>query len=359
MTKKVKIGDLVIGGGAGIAIQSMTNTLTEDVSGTVGQVLALEAAGCDIVRCAVPNAEAAAALGQIKAAAHIPVVADIHFDYRLALAAIDAGVDKVRINPGNIGDPANVKKVADAANAAGIPIRIGINGGSLEKDILAKYGGVTAEALAESAVRNIELMHGFDFDNLVVSIKSSDVRINTEAHRILAGKTEHPLHIGITEAGTGRAAIVKASAGIGSLLSLGIGDTIRVSLTGDPVQEIFVARDILKSFELLPGQINLISCPTCGRCKVNLSGIAEEVAAAIDKVESERIRQIKNGGSDASKAKPLTVAVMGCAVNGPGEAGEADLGIACGVGNAILFKQGKQIRTIATSEIVATIVNEL
>jgi (E)-4-hydroxy-3-methylbut-2-enyl-diphosphate synthase len=349
ITRTVDCGGVPIGGGAPIPIQSMTNTDTEDAEATLRQIARLSAAGCDIVRCAVPTAAAAKAIREITQYSPIPVVADIHFDYRLAIAAIRAGAHKVRINPGNIGSADRVRAVADAAKDAGIPIRIGVNSGSLEADILEKYGGPTARALAESALRNIELLHRMDFFDLVVSIKSSDVVVNTKAHRLLADKTDHPLHIGITEAGIGQAAVAKSAAGIGALLALGLGDTVRVSLTGDPVSEISVARDILRAANRLPGGISLISCPTCGRCRADLEKIASEVAAKIFVIESARGKQ----------GRALTVAVMGCAVNGPGEASHADFGVACGETNAVYFERGKKIRTIRQDEIVDVVAAAL
>jgi (E)-4-hydroxy-3-methylbut-2-enyl-diphosphate synthase len=351
-SRQVDVGGVLIGGGARIPIQSMTNTFTEDAAATVEQIRALVLAGCDIVRCTVPTEDAAAALGEIKHTLRaggilIPLVADIHFDYRLALAAILAGADKIRINPGNIGSSERVKAVADAAGTAGIPIRIGVNGGSLERDLLDRFGGPTAAALAESALHGASLLENMGFSNLVVSIKSSDAQENLEAHRLFASNSDLPLHIGLTEAGIGRSAIVKSAAGIGALLLDGIGDTVRVSLTGDPVSEIAVARDILRSVDLLPGAIDLISCPTCGRTKADLGRIASEAAEALAVLETEHL--------DGDK-KRITVAVMGCAVNGPGEAAHADLGVACGEKNAVYFEHGVKIKTIDQSEIVATLI---
>ena len=353
-TRQVRVGGVPIGGGAPIPVQSMTNTRTEDVQATLAQIRALADAGCDIVRCAVPTAEAADALSEITALSPIPVVADIHFDHRLALAAIRAGAAKIRINPGNIGSAERVAEIAEAAGRAGIPIRIGVNGGSLEKELLAKYGGVTAEALAESAIRQVELLHGMGFFDLVVSVKSSDVRMNLTAHRLLAERTDHPLHIGITEAGVSQAALIKSAMGIGTLLCEGIGDTIRVSLTGDPVKEIAAARDILRAADLLPGAIQLIACPTCGRTKADLTAAAERIAGALAPIEKERIR--------TCAARPLTVAVMGCAVNGPGEAAHADAGVAFGDGRAVLFRRGEQVGTVAAehaADALLEIVREL
>ncbi|MDR2157608.1 MAG: flavodoxin-dependent (E)-4-hydroxy-3-methylbut-2-enyl-diphosphate synthase [Clostridiales Family XIII bacterium] len=345
MTRRVNCGGVRIGGGAPLSVQSMTNTDTRDVGATVAQIAALEAAGCDIVRCAVPDMTAAAAISGIKARVNIPVVADVHFDHRLAIAAIERGADKIRINPGNIGGDAEVRAVARRAKAAGIPIRVGVNSGSLEADLLGTFGGPTPEALAESAVRNMERLQRFDFEDIVISIKSSDVRENHAALKILAARTDCPLHIGITEAGIGERAIIKSAVGIGALLLDGIGDTLRVSLTGDPLREVRAAQDILASIGLLPGRINLVSCPTCGRCRVDLARIATEVSAAIRPLERE--------------AGNLTVAIMGCAVNGPGEASHADLGVACGDGKAVLFRKGVVVGAVAEQEIVPAILREL
>jgi (E)-4-hydroxy-3-methylbut-2-enyl-diphosphate synthase len=327
----------------------MTNTDTRDADATVAQIAALSEAGCDIVRCAVPDMTAAAAIAEIKPRVNTPIVADIHFDYRLAVAAIENGADKIRINPGNIREDAEVRAIARAAKAAGIPIRVGVNGGSLEGDLRERFGGSTPEALAESAVRNIERLRGMDFEDIVVSVKSSDAAENREALKILAGRTDCPLHIGITEAGIGERAVIKSAIGIGALLMDGIGDTIRVSLTGDPVREVAAARDILTALNLLPGAVNVISCPTCGRCKVDLARIATQVNEAIRPIERRR----------GAGNRPLTVAIMGCAVNGPGEASHADLGVACGDGKAALFKGGIVVRTVDESEIVRTIMAEL
>jgi (E)-4-hydroxy-3-methylbut-2-enyl-diphosphate synthase len=336
--------DVAIGGGARVTVQSMTNTPTEDAAATLTQIRALANAGCDIVRCAVPTERAAEAFQAITAASPLPVVADIHFDHRLALAAIRAGAAKVRINPGNIGGEENVRAVAEAAGAAGIPLRVGVNGGSVEKDLLARFGGPTAEALCESALRSVALLEGMGFRDLVVSIKSSDVVTNLQAHRLLAARTDAPLHIGVTEAGVGRAAIVKSAAGIGALLADGIGDTVRVSLTGDPVAEVAVARDILRSVGLLPDAIELIACPTCGRTKADLPRIAEEVRRALEIIERDN-------------AKSLTVAVMGCAVNGPGEAAHADAGLAFGDGRAVLFAKGRQLGTVPEADAVRALLD--
>ncbi|GHU62558.1 4-hydroxy-3-methylbut-2-en-1-yl diphosphate synthase (flavodoxin) [Clostridia bacterium] len=379
-SRQVSVGGVLIGGGAPIPIQSMTNTFTEDAAATVLQIRALAAAGCEIVRCTVPTAAAAAALGEIKRALRadgvmIPLVADIHFDYKLALAAIASGADKIRINPGNIGSTDRVQAVADAAGAADIPIRIGVNGGSLERDLLERFGGPTAAALAESALRNAELLEKMGFSNLVVSIKSSDARENLEAHRLFAAHSDLPLHIGLTEAGIGQTAMIKSAVGVGALLLDGIGDTVRVSLTGDPVQEIAAARDILRAAGLLPGAIDLISCPTCGRTKADLEQIAAEVSKALIGMEAAygpnrkcdvtqgegtefatTTTEPQSGTVDAINIKHITVAVMGCAVNGPGEAAHADLGVACGENNAVYFEHGEKIKTIGQSEIVATLI---
>ncbi|MDR3365266.1 MAG: flavodoxin-dependent (E)-4-hydroxy-3-methylbut-2-enyl-diphosphate synthase [Clostridiales Family XIII bacterium] len=376
-SRRVFCGGVPIGGGAPIPIQSMTNTSTEDAEATAAQIAALAAAGCDIVRCAAPTREAARALPDIRArlaarGVSIPIVADIHFDHRVALAAIEAGADKIRINPGNIGGRERLKAVVDAAGSAGIPIRIGVNGGSLEEGLRVLYETNPAEALAESALRHIDLVRGMGFEGLVVSVKSSDVLINTEAHRRLAAATDLPLHIGVTEAGFGDAAVVKSAAGIGALLAMGIGDTVRVSLTGDPVREIAAARGILRAVNLLPGQITLISCPTCGRCRVDLSAICGQVAGALRGVEEERIRGAKRvfrGGEStgtgtlllreaggAAALRPIIVAVMGCAVNGPGEASHADLGVACGADGGVYFERGVRKGAVAEDEIAKTVL---
>jgi (E)-4-hydroxy-3-methylbut-2-enyl-diphosphate synthase len=312
------------------------------------------------VRCAVPDEAAAAALTDIKAKLKsdcivIPIVADIHFDYRLALAAIENGADKVRINPGNIGDEGKLRAVVKSAETAGIPIRIGVNGGSLEKDILSRHGGATAAALSQSALRNIERVASMGFEDIVVSVKSSDVVTGNEALRLLAPNTDLPLHIGVTEAGSGARALAKSAIGIGALLAEGIGDTIRVSLTGDPVREIAAARDILAALDLLPGAVNVISCPTCGRCKTDLARISGEVNAVAEKIERERMSAARAGKSVGA----LTVAVMGCAVNGPGEAAGADVGVACGEGRAVIFKGGKKLKAVAPDEIVSALKEEM
>ena len=341
-TRKVQIGDVTIGGGSPIAIQSMTNTKTEDVSGTVAQVLALEKAGCEIIRCAVPTMEAAQAIGQIKENIHIPLVADIHFDYRLAIAAIENGADKIRINPGNIGDAARVQAVVDKAKEYRVPIRVGVNSGSLEKSLVERYGGVTAEGLVESAMDKVHMIERMGYDNLVVSIKSSDVMMCVKAHELIARECPYPLHIGITEAGTLLAGNIKSSIGLGLILNQGIGDTVRVSLTGDPVEEIKSAKLILKTLGLRKGGIEVVSCPTCGRTKIDLIGLAGEV----EKMTADFPLDIK-------------VAVMGCVVNGPGEAKEADIGIAGGIGEGLLIKKGEIIRKVPEEELLEALRQEL
>lgn len=353
MTKRVMCGSVPIGGGSPISIQSMTNVPTEDVAGVMAQIRNLHSAGCEIVRLAIPNPRAAEALGPIKESLYkesinIPLVADIHFDPDLAIAAIENGADKVRINPGNIGDSEGVKAVCKAASLHKIPIRVGVNSGSLEKDILEKYGGVTAEGLAESAMRNVNLLESFDFEDIVISIKSSQVPMNVEAHRLLIGKTEHPFHIGITEAGTYEKGKIKSAAGLGALLLSGIGDTLRVSLTGDPVQEVLFAKDLLELLEFRNTGINFVSCPTCGRTKVDLLKIAEAVERGLTPLAEER-RQ---------KGLPrITVAVMGCAVNGPGEAREADLGVACGRGKGVIFAKGEILKTVEEDRIAEALID--
>jgi (E)-4-hydroxy-3-methylbut-2-enyl-diphosphate synthase len=373
-TRTVMCGNVPIGGGAPVSIQSMTNTDTRDAAATADQIAALAAAGCDIVRCAVPDERAAAALADIRArlaarGVAIPLVADIHFDYRLAIAAIEGGADKIRINPGNIGGEDKVRAVIESASAARIPVRVGVNGGSLEKDIAAKYGGPTAEALVESALRNVDRIAQLGFEDIVVSVKSSDARVCAEALRLLSKETDLPLHLGVTEAGAGERALIKSAIGIGALLADGIGDTIRVSLTGDPVREVYAARDILASVGLLPGAIDVISCPTCGRCKVDLARIAAEVREAVKAVETDRVKAARRElfadyaaaarPAYSPKYKPFTVAVMGCAVNGPGEAAHADRGVACGEGKAVLFKNGVKTHTLAENDIVPALTAEL
>ncbi|MEA4846608.1 MAG: flavodoxin-dependent (E)-4-hydroxy-3-methylbut-2-enyl-diphosphate synthase [Clostridiaceae bacterium] len=344
ITKKIRIGDRYIGGGEPVLIQSMANTKTQDAVATIEQIKELEAAGCDIVRVAVPDMEAAEAVKRIKAAISIPLVADIHFDYRLAIQSIINGADKIRINPGNIGDRERVRKVIEAAKERNIPVRIGINSGSLEKELLEKYGHPTAEALVESALNNIRLVESMDFNDRVISIKSSDVMLTIESYMKVSKASDYPLHLGITEAGTLQAGSIKSSVGLGILLYNGIGDTIRVSLTGDPVEEIYTAKEILKNLKLLKAGIEVISCPTCGRTDVDLIKIAEEVEA--------RIRGIK-------VRKPMKLAVMGCAVNGPGEAREADLGIAGGHGEFLLFLKGEIVRKIPEESAIDELIKEV
>lgn len=343
MSRQVFCGGVAIGGGAPISIQSMTNTDTRDVEATIAQIARLEEAGCDIVRCAIPDQEAAEAFGRIKKNVNLPLVADIHFDYRLAIAAIEQGADKIRINPGNIGEGDRVRAVAEAAKVHGIPIRIGVNSGSLARDILAREGGVTPAGLAESALRSISLMEELDFFHLVVSMKASHVQLNHEAHRLIREQMDYPLHIGITESGTTDSGKVKSAIGIGALLLAGIGDTLRVSLTGDPVKEVLFAREILKALDLQAHAINFISCPTCGRCKVNLENIAKKIETALRPLEDQRRKE---------KLPGITVAVMGCEVNGPGEAREADFGVACGQGKGLIFQKGQILKTVKEEEIV-------
>ena len=346
-TKEIRIGDVVIGGDHPVAIQSMTNTRTEDVKGTVEQIRRLEKAGCEIIRCTVPTREAAEALKEIKKQIHIPLVADIHFDYRLAIAAMEHGADKIRINPGNIGERERLRAVVEAAKEHEIPIRVGVNSGSLEKPILAKYGRVTAEGLAESAMNNLRLIEEFDYDKMVVSIKSSDVKLNYDAHRILASQTDYPIHIGITEAGTLERGKVKSAIGIGALLLAGIGDTMRVSLTADPVEEVIFAKEILRNVGLRKAGIDLVSCPTCGRTKVDLQALAAEVERRLLPL-SEKLEK--------SGERSLKVAVMGCAVNGPGEAKEADFGICGGDGRGLLFSKGEIVKAVSEDLLVDELI---
>lgn len=341
MTRQVRVGDVLIGGGAPISIQSMTNTSTGDVKATVEQIARLTDAGCEIVRCAVPDREAAEALRRIKKAINIPLVADIHFDYRLALSAIENGADKVRINPGNIGSKDRVQAVLKAARERDIPIRIGVNSGSLERRLLEKYGGVTAEALAESAVTMTGLIEDMGFHDIVVSLKASDVKLNYDAHLLVAEQLDTPLHIGITESGTVTTGKLKSAVGIGALLLAGIGDTMRVSLTGDPVEEVRFAKELLKTAGLRRGGIDLISCPTCGRTKVDLVSLAGQVE---ERLKPYQEKWIKEG------IKPIKVAVMGCEVNGPGEAAGADIGVAFGSGRGALFRKGVPIGTYPAEE---------
>ncbi|GFI42764.1 4-hydroxy-3-methylbut-2-en-1-yl diphosphate synthase (flavodoxin) [Lachnospiraceae bacterium] len=341
-TRKVRIGDVTIGGGSPIAIQSMTNTKTEDAEATAEQILALEKAGCEIIRCAVPTMEAAQAIGRIKERIHIPLVADIHFDYRLAIAAIENGADKIRINPGNIGDADRVQAVVDKAKERQIPIRVGVNSGSLEKSLVERYGGVTAEGLAQSAMDKVHMIENMGYDNLVVSIKSSDVMMCVKAHEMIARECPYPLHVGITEAGTLLAGNIKSSIGLGLILSQGIGDTIRVSLTGAPVEEIRSGKIILKTLGLRQGGIEVVSCPTCGRTKIDLIGLANQVEDMVEDIPLN-----------------IKVAVMGCVVNGPGEAKEADIGIAGGIGEGLLIKKGEVVKKVKEDQLLETLRQEL
>lgn len=341
MTKKIKIGNLYIGGGEPIRIQSMTNTKTKDVEKTVEQILRLESLGCEIIRVAIPDMESAKAIEKIKAKIHIPIVADIHFDYKLALEAIYNGADKIRINPGNIGGPEKVKKIVDEAKRYGIPIRVGANSGSLPKEILEKYKSPTPEAIVEAALSQVRLLESFEFDNIVISVKSSDVLTTIKSYEILSRRTSYPLHVGLTEAGTFIAGCVKSSIAIGHLLLQGIGDTIRVSLTDDPEKEVTVAKEILKGLKLKKG-VNIISCPTCARCNVDLIKIANEVEKRIGNLDLD-----------------ISIAIMGCAVNGPGEAKEADIGIACGIGEGLLFKKGKIVKKVKEDDLVDELIREI
>ncbi len=340
--KVIRIGDRVIGGGNPVLIQSMTNTPTENVEATVSQILRLEQAGCEIIRCTVPTLDAAKALTEIKKQIHIPLVADIHFDYRMAIAAMEYGADKIRINPGNIGSADRVKAVVDVAKERQIPIRVGVNSGSLEKHLVDKYQGVTAEGIVESALDKVGMIEELGYDNLVVSIKSSDVLMCVKAHELLAQKINYPLHVGITESGTVWSGNIKSSIGLGMILGQGIGDTIRVSLTGDPVEEIKTAKLVLRTLGLRKGGIEVVSCPTCGRTKINLIDLANQVETLV-----------------AGYPLDIKVAVMGCVVNGPGEAKEADIGIAGGIGEGILIKKGKIVRKVPESELLDTLKYEL
>ena len=342
-TKTIKIGNCCIGGGNPILIQSMTNTKTEYIDATVAQILRLEEAGCDIIRSTVPTLEAAKAIGEIKKQIHIPLVADIHFDYKLAIAAIENGADKIRINPGNIGGTEKVKAVVDAAKERNIPIRIGVNSGSLEKPILQKYGKVTAEGIVESALDKVHMIEELGYDNLVISIKSSDVMMCIRAHELMAEQTKYPLHVGITESGTVYSGNIKSAVGLGVILYQGIGDTIRVSLTGDPVEEIRSAKLILQTLGLRQSGIKVVSCPTCGRTNIDLIGLANRVEQMVTKYDDLN----------------LTVAVMGCVVNGPGEAREADLGIAGGNGEGLLIKKGEIVRKVPEEQLLSALEKEL
>ena len=342
MSRQMNIGGVTIGGGAAVAIQSMCSTRTEDVAATVAQILRLEQAGCEIVRVAVPTPEAARAIGQIKKAIHIPLVADIHFDYRLALQCAAEGVDKIRINPGNIGSQERVRAVAEACRRHHIPIRIGVNGGSLEKPLLEQYGGVTAQALVDSAMGHVRLLNDCGFDDICLSVKCSHVPTNMQAYTLLSRQTDYPLHLGVTEAGTPEMGVLKSAIGIGGLLCQGIGDTIRVSLTADPVEEVVAAKRILQAIDMRRSGPNLISCPTCGRTKYDMIPIAREV--------EQRLR---------SCTKPITVAVMGCAVNGPGEARNADVGIAGGDGEGLLFRKGEILYKVPQEHLVDALMAEI
>ena len=341
-TKEVKIGSVTIGGAHPVAIQSMTNTKTEDVAATVERILRLEAAGCEIVRCTVPTMEAAKALKEIKKQIHIPLVADIHFDYKMAIAAIENGADKIRINPGNIGSEERVRAVVEKAKEYGVPIRIGVNSGSLEKPLLEKYGGVTAEGIVESALDKVGMIEEYDYDQMVISIKSSDVMMCIKAHELIAEKTRYPLHVGITESGTIISGNIKSAVGLGIMLNEGIGNTIRVSLTGDPVEEIKSAKLILRTLGLRKGGIEVVSCPTCGRTQIDLIGLANQVENMVQ-------------GYDLN----LKVAVMGCVVNGPGEAKEADLGIAGGKGEGLLIRKGEILKKVPEGELLAALKDTL
>lgn len=341
-TRTVQIGDRVIGGGNPVLIQSMTNTATEDVEATVAQILRLEQAGCEIIRCTVPTMEAARALTKIKEQIHIPLVADIHFDYKMAVAAIENGADKIRINPGNIGSRENVAAVVAAAKERNIPIRVGVNSGSLERELVEKYHGVTAQGIVESALDKVRMIEELGYDNLVISIKSSDVMMCVKAHELLAQQTAYPLHVGITESGTVASGNIKSAVGLGIILHQGIGDTIRVSLTGDPVEEIKSARLILRTLGLRKSGIEVVSCPTCGRTKIDLIGLANRVEEMVADIPLD-----------------IKVAVMGCAVNGPGEAKEADIGIAGGIGEGLLIKKGEIVKKVPEAELLDTLREEL
>ena len=342
MTRQIMVGNIPVGGGAPVSIQSMCSTKTDDVEATVSQILRLEAAGCQIIRVAVPDMAAARAVGAIKSRIHIPLVTDIHFDYRLALECVAQGADKIRINPGNIGSPDRVKAVADACRERGIPIRIGVNGGSLEKELLRKYGGVTAQALVDSAMGHAALLEQFDFRDICISVKCSSVPLTIAAYRLLSERCDYPLHLGVTEAGTPSMGIIKSAMGIGGLLCLGIGDTLRVTLTADPAEEVGVAKKILQAALLRQEGPNLIACPTCGRTNIDLIPLAEEVERRL-----------------SGCRKPITVAVMGCAVNGPGEAAAADVGIAGGMGEGLLFRKGKILRKVPQDQLVDELMKEI
>ncbi|QEK13624.1 flavodoxin-dependent (E)-4-hydroxy-3-methylbut-2-enyl-diphosphate synthase [Crassaminicella thermophila] len=341
-TKVVSCKDVKIGGNFPITVQSMTNTDTRDIKRTVEQIKRLEEAGCEIVRVAVLDLEAADAIREIKLKTSIPIVADIHFDYRLALQSIESGIDKLRLNPGNIGDPERVRKVVIKAKERGIPIRIGVNAGSIDKKIFDKYGGITPEAMVESALEHVAILENLNFEDIIISLKASDIKLTIEAYRLISNKVEYPLHIGITEAGTIRGGTIKSCIGIGSLLLDGIGDTLRVSLTGDPVEEVKLGKEILKSIGIRNKGIKIISCPTCGRCQIDLIHLANSIERKLESID-----------------KPLSVAIMGCAVNGPGEAKEADIGIAGGKSSALLFKKGKIIKKIKEDRIEEALLEEI
>jgi (E)-4-hydroxy-3-methylbut-2-enyl-diphosphate synthase len=343
-TRQISLGPVKVGGGSPVTVQSMTKTDTRDIPATVEEIKRLELAGCDIVRLAVPDIDAARALGAIKSQATIPVVSDIHFDYRLALEAIEQGVDGMRINPGNIGSRARIKAVVDAVKERNIPIRIGVNSGSLEKDILKKFGSPTAEALAESALRHVQILEDMDFRDIKISVKSTDVRKMIQSYRIIAERTDYPLHLGVTEAGTIKMGTIKSSVGIGTLLAEGIGDTIRVSLTGDPVEEVSVGIDILRSLALRKNGVEIVSCPGCGRLEIDLMKLVREAELRISNLDLPR---------------PVKVAILGCVVNGPGEASEADIGIAGGRGKGMLYKDGRLVRSFKESQLVDELVKEL
>lgn len=342
MSKQILVGGVPVGGGAPVSIQSMCSTKTDDVDATVEQILRLEEAGCEIIRVAVPDMAAAKAVGAIRSRIHIPLVTDIHFDYKLALECAVQGTDKIRINPGNIGGEDRVKAVADACRAGKIPIRIGVNGGSLEPELRKKYGGVTAEALVESAMGHVALLNKFDFDDICISVKCSSVPLTMAAYRLLSQRCDYPLHLGVTEAGTPSMGIIKSAMGIGGLLCLGIGDTLRVTLTADPVEEVYAAKKILRAAGLRQDGPNLIACPTCGRTNIDLIPMAEEVERRL-----------------MGCTKPITVAVMGCAVNGPGEAASADVGIAGGKGEGLLFRKGKILRKVPQEQLVDALMEEI
>lgn len=342
MTKRLMVGGVAVGGGAPVSIQSMCNTRTDDVSATVAQILELEKAGCEIIRVAIPDQAAAEAVDRIKERIHIPLIADIHFNYRYALTCAERGIDAIRINPGNIGGEEKVRAVAELCRRRGIPVRIGVNGGSLEKELRAKYGGVTAEALVESAMGHVQLLNRFDFDDICISVKCSSVPLTIAAYRLLAERTDYPLHLGVTEAGTPSMGMIKSAIGIGGLLCMGIGDTIRVTLTADPVEEIYAAHRILKAAGLREDGVNLIACPTCGRTRIDLIPMAEEVERRL-----------------AGCKKNITVAVMGCAVNGPGEAASADIGIAGGKGEGLLFRKGEILYKVPQELLVDALMDEI